>query len=656
MCTKFFERKSEDAHTIYQDKTPLMYCSKVCMNIYIITNRSIVPCQWCKVKKYNFDMIQKFSGNNSIMLCSLNCLTLCEVSMNAISMKKQKCDQCNAMITAQYHLTMSDASIRNFCTYQCVMSFQSQFSRAPLTLDGELPAANSPVPTGLPKRIKGSTSQQQQQLSSTTTKIQKLPAKNLKQLPKQSTGKIQTPKGNKSSSTSKVPVISNVTSLASSISTRNRNAKPQGSSMSLSLQPVVELEPLPPLLLKKSANTYGSKKNNQPTISPPPPRLPTPPPPRIETRTQIVTIPPIPKRVSNMTTMCKPAMESKEVSCRPTTATVGCQTESHLEKKLVIPIPVPIYVPQPMHMYSLPVPMPIPIPLPIPVPIFIPTTRNSAQGIMKEIKKIQDKMPTDPFEAELLMMAEMVAGDKKKSDSDSGSDDEPDDDYTTETITENNALGEDMLQMALKMAQEYDEPAVDLESAMTANTITPSSHPHLQYEGEVDDQTAMQHHHMLLMEQNRQAQMQHSQRGRKRASPAQPRNNRTPGAPPNKRGRRQEMAVLTPQPEPIREPVEKADANMCLKFTFGVNAWKQWVMTKNADLEKSSIRRKPFKSELLQLTADELNYSLCLFVKEVRKPNGSEYAPDTIYYLVLGKTHYIFELNLIDLILKNMYL
>lgn len=295
---------------------------------------------------------------------------------------------------------------------------------------------------------------------------------------------------------------------------------------------------------------------------------------------------------------------------------------------------------------------------------------------MKEIKKIQDKMPTDPFEAELLMMAEMVAGDKKKSDSDSGSDDEDrggggadhHDDYgpSSETITESNALGEDMLQMALKMAQEYDEPAVDLESAMTANTITPSSHPHLQYEGDVDDHTAIQHHHLMLMEQQRQAQLHQQQqqqiqsagRGRKRGAAATTaataRNARgavgggggggnTPPAAKRGRGRpgqQDNMLMLSPQqqqPEAAREPVEKADANMCLKFTFGVNAWKQWVMTKNADLEKSSIRRKPFKSELLQLTADELNYSLCLFVKEVRKPNGSEYAPDTIYYLVLGE-------------------
>lgn len=43
---------------------------------------------------------------------------------------------------------------------------------------------------------------------------------------------------------------------------------------------------------------------------------------------------------------------------------------------------------------------------------------------MKEINKIHDKMPTDPFEAELLMMAEMVAGDKKKDQSDSDTDEE----------------------------------------------------------------------------------------------------------------------------------------------------------------------------------------------------------------------------------------
>jgi zinc finger MYM-type protein 2/3/4 len=151
MCSKHFERKQSEAYTIYQDNLGKVYCSKICFNIYIIMNRKIVACSWCKVKKYNFDMIQKLY--NDISMCSLNCLTLCEVSMNAIAMKRIKCDHCKTMKQPQYHLTMSDASIRNFCTYQCVMSFQSQFNKQPLTLDSEA-AAPHPVPTGLPKRVK----------------------------------------------------------------------------------------------------------------------------------------------------------------------------------------------------------------------------------------------------------------------------------------------------------------------------------------------------------------------------------------------------------------------------------------------------------------------------------------------------------------------
>lgn len=136
---------------------------------------------------------------------------------------------------------------------------------------------------------------------------------------------------------------------------------------------------------------------------------------------------------------------------------------------------------------------------------------------------------------------------------------------------------------------------------------------------------------------------------------------RTKSGVPSKRGRRTSQAVDTTimqHPQHVHvppEPVEKPDANMCLKYTFGVNAWKQWVTTKNAELEKSSRRVKLFKPEILQLTADELNYSLCLFVKEVRKPNGTEYAPDTIYYLCLGIQQYLFENGRIDNIFCDAY-
>ncbi|XP_053615536.1 zinc finger MYM-type protein 3 isoform X2 [Plodia interpunctella] len=609
-CKKYFERKQSKCFTIYESNTPHCFCSKSCMNVYISNSRHIVPCNWCKVKKYNFDLIKRTPNNGQpIMMCSLNCLNLYQVSVNAVSSRRTKCDMCKRTSLAQYHLTMSDATVRNFCTYQCVMSFQGQYSKhTPAFIPGEAVDQQKAVPTGAPRRT-----------YSASTKTNAL-------------------KAQQRNATGSMPVISNVQSLAAPPplmptiqSTRGKSKRRANAEAA----PAAAPEPEPPAA------------SQTPPPPPKPPTPPPPPPPKIYNHVIVKTLPP--QEVANKGTMSKPMMVSKGVSCRPHPCTKECQTDPSLERRVLVPIPVPIYVPVPCAMWSLPFPVPVPIPIPIPTPVFIPTTRNSAKGIMKEINKIHDKMPTDPFEAELLMMAEMVAGDKKKDQSDSDTDDDNEGDGFSPVagMDGNNAFGEDMLQMALKMATEYEDQPVDLESAMTANTITPSSHPGMPgLEGE-----SMHHHHMMVLEQQRAvAALRASSAAavpRKRAAVA-------PQRPQRSKRRRQEPAP-PPQPEPVREPQEKPDANMCLKYTFGVNAWKQWVMTKNAEIEKSSIRRKPFKSEILQLTADELNYSLCLFVKEVRKPNGSEYAPDTIYYLVLGIQQYLFENGRIDNIFTDPY-
>lgn len=100
-----------------------------------------------------------------------------------------------------------------------------------------------------------------------------------------------------------------------------------------------------------------------------------------------------------------------------------------------------------------------------------------------------------------------------------------------------------------------------------------------------------------------------------------------------------------PPPAPVvHAPID--DSQMRLKYTYGINAWKQWVATKNAELEAASSgrtgasRSKLFKNEILQCSADELNMALSLFVREVRKPTGQTYAADSVYYLCLGMCAY----------------
>ena len=86
------------------------------------------------------------------------------------------------------------------------------------------------------------------------------------------------------------------------------------------------------------------------------------------------------------------------------------------------------------------------------------------------------------------------------------------------------------------------------------------------------------------------------------------------------------------------------------------------MVQKNAELEKLRAQgkyMKTFETDILKLRyqmsiierlrecrlklrrfaacrADELNFTLCMFVKEVKKPNGDPYAPDSIFYLTLG--------------------
>merc|ERR1712051_646420 len=64
---------------------------------------------------------------------------------------------------------------------------------------------------------------------------------------------------------------------------------------------------------------------------------------------------------------------------------------------------------------------------------------------------------------------------------------------------------------------------------------------------------------------------------------------------------------------------------------------------------------KAFETDLLKLRADELNYTLCMFVKEVNKPNGESYAADSIFYLTLGIQEYLFENGRIDNIFTDAY-
>uniref|UniRef100_A0A2K6MEK5 TRASH domain-containing protein n=1 Tax=Rhinopithecus bieti TaxID=61621 RepID=A0A2K6MEK5_RHIBE len=92
-----------------------------------------------------------------------------------------------------------------------------------------------------------------------------------------------------------------------------------------------------------------------------------------------------------------------------------------------------------------------------------------------------------------------------------------------------------------------------------------------------------------------------------------------------------------------------------LNYSYGVNAWKCWVQSKYANGETSKAKPMRIKEDILACSAAELNYGLAQFVREITRPNGERYEPDSIYYLCLGIQQYLLENNRMVNIFTDLY-
>ncbi|XP_041075815.1 zinc finger MYM-type protein 3-like [Polyodon spathula] len=328
--------------------------------------------------------------------------------------------------------------------------------------------------------------------------------------------------------------------------------------------------------------------------------------------------PPLPTARKNKAAMCKPLMQDQEVSCRPEMMSVGCQTEEDWKPQtVVIPIPVPVFVPVPMHMYCQQTPVPFTMPIPVPVPMFLPTTLESADKIVETIEELKVKIPSNPLEADLLAMAEMIA---EAEEMDKASSDLCDlaSNQSAEGLLEDCDLfgpaRDDVLAMAVKMANVLDEPVQDLEADFPKTPLDPSVDFLFDCGLVTTDDDHTEHELPRVV-----------RKGQKR--------------------------ILLSE-SCSRDSMSSHSGCTGLNYSYGVSAWKYWAQTKHSGNEggkNEELRFGPkpmmIKEDILTSTAAELNYGLAQFVKEISRPNGERYDPDSIYYLCLGIQQYLLENN-----------
>ncbi|KAL7979604.1 hypothetical protein Chor_004762 [Crotalus horridus] len=340
----------------------------------------------------------------------------------------------------------------------------------------------------------------------------------------------------------------------------------------------------------------------------------------------------------NKAAMCKPLMQNRGVSCKTEMKSKGCQTDDWKPQLIVLPIPVPVFVPMPMNMYCQKVPVPFSMPVPVPVPMFLPTTLESTEKIVETIEELKVKIPSNPLEADILAMAEMIA---EAEELDKASSDLCDlvSNQSAEGLLEDCDLfgpaRDDVLAMAVKMANVLDEPGQDLEADFPKNPL--DIHPSVDFLfdcGLVTPEDVA-------------------------ADPDLPRSIR----------KGQKRLVLSESCS--RDSVSSQPSGSALNSSYGVNAWRSWVQAKYVGAETSKgdelrFGREPgllppaakpirIKEDILACTAAELNYGLAQFVKEITRPNGERYEPDSIYYLCLGIQQYLLENNRMVNIFTDLY-
>ncbi|XP_058712233.1 zinc finger MYM-type protein 4 isoform X4 [Poecile atricapillus] len=365
-----------------------------------------------------------------------------------------------------------------------------------------------------------------------------------------------------------------------------------------------------------------------------------------------------PRLLKNKALLCKPITQTKATSCKPHTQNKECQTEEEAPAQpqiIVVPVPVPVFVPVPLHLYTQYTPVPLGMPVPVPVPVLIPATPDNADKITENIQENKEKVSINPFEADLLQMAEMIAEDaeREKTHSHGGSQTSEHELFLDPKIFEKDqgsTYSGDLESEAVSTPHSWEE---ELNYYTLRSNALPEPDPELKQfsKGDVEQDLEADFPSDSFDPLSKGPALHSRSRARRRHRDGFPQ--------PKRRGRKKSVVAVEPRNLMQGSYPGCSVSGMTLKYMYGVNAWKNWVQWKNAQEEqgdlKFSVHPVKLKEDILSCTFAELSFGLCQFIQEVRRPNGEKYDPDSILYLCLGIQQYLFENGRIDNIFTEPY-
>ncbi|XP_027517217.1 zinc finger MYM-type protein 4 isoform X2 [Corapipo altera] len=765
-CGGYCYSGSGQCHILQIEGQSKKFCSSICVTAYKQKSAKITPCTLCKSLRSSAEMVE--STNNvgkTELFCSVNCLSAYRVKIVSSAGVQVQCNSCKTSANPQYHLAMSDGSIRNFCSYNCVVAFQNLFNKPSGLKSSVVPLSQGQVivsiPSGTVVSAAGTTSTVSPSSTSTSAAagLQRLAAQCQQVTFTRPFVKLKCQHCSRSFTTKPELLDYKGKMFLFCGKTCCDEYKKKNSVMALCeycrFEKIIKetvrfsgtdktfcsevckllykhdlskrwgnhckmcsycLQTAPKLvqnhfagkteefcseecmskftvLFYQMAKCDGCKKQgklgesikwqgemkhfcNLPCIllfckqqsvpDPPPPNntgaVPTVTAKIIgdaSTQTDALKLPSSkpPRLLKNKALLCKPITQTKATSCKPHTQNKECQTEAAPvpPQIVVVPVPVPVFVPVPLHLYTQYTPVPLGMPVPIPVPMPFPTTLDNADKIIENIQDGKEKVSMNPFEADLLQMAEMIAADaeREKTHSHGGSQTSEHELFLDPKIFEKDqgsTYSGDLESEAVSTPHSWEE---ELNHYALRSNALPEPEPELKQfsKGDVEQDLEADFPSDSFDPLSKGLGLQSRSRARRRHRDGFPQ--------PKRRGRKKSVVAVEPRNLVQGSYPGCSVSGMTLKYMYGVNAWKNWVQWKNAQEEqgdlKFSVHPVKLKEDILSCTFAELSFGLCQFIQEVRRPNGEKYDPDSILYLCLGIQQYLFENGRIDNIFTEPY-
>ncbi|XP_010796036.1 zinc finger MYM-type protein 4-like [Notothenia coriiceps] len=100
-------------------------CSAECLTQFKQKNKTMQPCAMCRTSHLMSEMCEnQFSEDLVELFCNYSCVMAAKIQAVNAAGTPRNCDLCGKKTLPACHLAMSDASIRNFCSLTCAMTFK----------------------------------------------------------------------------------------------------------------------------------------------------------------------------------------------------------------------------------------------------------------------------------------------------------------------------------------------------------------------------------------------------------------------------------------------------------------------------------------------------------------------------------------------------